>query len=697
MSKKITLALAILLLGLLLGAGGPGGAGPGPSALSGEPVTWYERGRQKQAFLALDEIALFPGRGVGGAAEVLRGERDYPGAAVLRQNGYALLLRLPAPLDAARLRERSAARSLAEPGETGLVFYADHQRGPGGRMVLRNEIVVRFPDGLDEAGRLELERSHGLTLVRELTAAPNTFLYRAADPLTALETANRLQASDRVAYASPNWLHSRFKRAIPNDPLFPNQWHLLNTGQGGGTPGQDIHVTPVWDTWRGSHEEVIAIVDTGIEKNHEDLKANTLTDLGWDWVDNDDDPEWVDDDHGVHVAGTAAGRGFNAIGISGVAPWAALVGHRLLGAETDVNESEALTRNKNVVDIYNNSWGPADDGLHLRGPGPVTEDALESGARTGRGGLGCIYVWAGGNGYDFDNSNYDGYANSRYTIAVASSTNFGVRANYSEKGANLVVNAPSSGGTLAITTTAGHNSYTSSYGGTSASAPQVSGVVALMLEANPNLTWRDVQAILAETATKNNPGDADWTMNGAGYHVNHKYGFGRVDAQAAVSRAATWVSLAEEVQAAKSSCAGLPILDNDLTGVTDTITLASDLTVEFVTVIFNAPTHLRWGDLEIVLVSPAGTESILAETHESAVTGSQAGEYNGWRFGTVRCFGELSRGPWTLRVRDRMTGYTGRGGGGGGMFHQGPLVNSGRMAASRWPCSKRLASEPGEC
>ncbi|MFM9159887.1 MAG: S8 family serine peptidase, partial [Dolichospermum sp.] len=131
---------------------------------------------------------------------------------------------------------------------------------------------------------------------------------------------------------------------------------------------------------------------------------------------------------------------------------------------------------------------------------------------------------AGGNGRgSLDNSNYDGYANSRYVIAVAAHRNNsnGVFSGYSEPGANLLVTAPSNGGTLGVVTTDlmgadGYNgltdqNYTNAFGGTSSATPLVSGVIALMLQANPNLTWRDVQHILVRSAEKNDPTNTDWT------------------------------------------------------------------------------------------------------------------------------------------------------------------------------------------
>jgi kexin len=174
--------------------------------------------------------------------------------------------------------------------------------------------------------------------------------------------------------------------------------------------------------------------------------------------------------------------------------------------------------------------------------------------RDGRGAAASISGPGGNGGDSDDNSNYDGYANSLYVIAVAASTNQGVSAWYSEPGANILVNSPSNGGTLGITTTdrtgsTGYSSteYTSDFGGTSSATPLAAGIVALMLQANPDLTWRDVRAILALTARQNDPSSPGWTTNGAGRPIHYHYGFGRVDAQAAVSAALSWTNLAPGV------------------------------------------------------------------------------------------------------------------------------------------------------
>ncbi len=464
-------------------------------------------------------------------------------------------------------------------------------------------------------------------------------------------------------------------RFIPNDTLFGLQWHLNNTGQSGGTAGEDANVVNVWGT--GSYNGitgsgvVVAVVDDGLQHTHPDLSANYHAVASYDYNFNDTDPAPTSSDpHGTAVAGVIGARGHNSTGVSGVAPLASLAGIRLIAAATtDLQEANALSHMPQTIDIYSNSWGPTDDGNRKEGPGALTAAAIKNNVETGRGGLGSIYIWAGGNGQSVrDNVNYDGYANSRYTIAVAAIDDNGVQASYSEPGAPLLVSAHSSGAGAGIVTTdltggngyngiAGQNNYTDDFGGTSASAPLVAGVVALMLDANPNLTYRDVQHILVDTARKNHASDSDWTTNGSGRWVNHKYGFGAVDAQAAVAAAQTWTNVGPEVSYTSPTLAVSQAIPDGLgtqvfgAAVTRTHSVTEDLFVEWVEVTFNATFSTFRGDLEIVLTSPDGTESILADLHDDS------GSNYDWTFTSARHWGEQALGDWTLRVRDGYAGF----------------------------------------
>ncbi|MBI1872592.1 MAG: S8 family serine peptidase, partial [Acidobacteria bacterium] len=458
--------------------------------------------------------------------------------------------------------------------------------------------------------------------------------------------------------------------------MYSLQWHLKNTGQGGGTSGQDADVESVWSAYQGSSNEVIAIVDDGLEIGHEDLAPNVVPGLSRNYVNGSTDPTPANgsDGHGTSVAGVAAARGSNGIGVSGAAPFARLAGFNFLaGAQTEANEADALSRSSQIVDIYSNSWGPNDGGDTLGTMPALVESALASGVANGRGGRGNIYIWAAGNGGANDDSNYDGYANSRYTIAVAASTNTGVKSSYSEEGANILVNAPSNGGTLGITTTdltgsggynpntssspAGSTNYTSIFGGTSSAAPLVAGITALVLQANPNLRWRDVRAILAVTAAKNSPNDSGWTNNTAGYHVHPGLGFGRVDAQAAVTRALSWTNLGTEQTAQGTASPNVAIPDSASAStlgpaVSSSITIASSFNVEFAEVRFSSTDHTYWADLQIELTSPSGTKSVLAKPHGAGPSSPLSDRYDNWRFGSVRHLGENAQGTWTLTVRD---------------------------------------------
>ncbi|NJP06456.1 MAG: S8 family serine peptidase [Chloroflexaceae bacterium] len=448
------------------------------------------------------------------------------------------------------------------------------------------------------------------------------------------------------------------RQTLPADPNFPDQWHLDNTGQIDGSVAEDLNVLPVWNDGIQGNGVVIGIVDDGLQHEHPDLSPNYRAEWSYDFNDGDPDPapESSFDAHGTATSGVAAARDNDVCGV-GVAPRASLAGLRLLAAPTtDADEAEALTYAYDDIALYSNSWGPYDDGAHVEAPGELTRAAFADGVLNGRGGLGSIYVWAAGNGLrENDNVNYDGYANLRYTIAVGAVDHHGRQAYYSEPGAAMLVTAPSAGDASGITTSdlIGQDGYaegncTADFGGTSASTPMVAGVVALMLEANPNLTWRDVQAILVHSAAQNDPTDSDWKLNGAGLPINHKYGFGRVDATVAVNLARNWTSLAEALEVASGEMTvNQSIPDNNPMGTSHEIVINEQLSLEHVEVVLNV-VHSYRGDLEIRLISPGGTESVLAEPH-----GDPNSNYDQWRFMSVRHWDELSAGAWRLELIDR--------------------------------------------
>ncbi len=452
--------------------------------------------------------------------------------------------------------------------------------------------------------------------------------------------------------------------STPLDIQFSEQWHLKNTGQGGGTSNEDGNVVPVWNTGNWGYGIVIAVVDDGIDVDHPDLSSNVLKDKSYNYYfeTNDLSSAYTVAEHGTSVAGVSAAR-CNEFGVRGVAPLAFLVGYNLLIAHTDSNTADAMTRNKEIVAISNNSWGVPDGTGNLNDSFATSlwKSAIIDGVNNGRNGKGIFYLWAAGNGRNgnidpntgtpTDDSNYDGQANFYGVNAICAVTFKGKQSWYSERGANLLVCAPSNGdsGELGITTTDirgayGYNTsgdYTNNFGGTSSATPYVSGVVALMLNANPNLTWRDIRYILATTARQVDSADSGWTTNGGGHKFNHKYGFGVVDAEKAVNTAKTFLSLGGSDSL--KTCSG--------NSSTNTITISgcSITKIEFVEVNVTFSTSSDFGNVELSLTSASSTMAKLVENHSCSPSCDSYTNKN-WRFGVNAFLDEPANGNYAYSI-----------------------------------------------
>jgi subtilisin family serine protease len=499
------------------------------------------------------------------------------------------------------------------------------------------------------------------------------------------------------------------KAAVPTDPLYSQQWYLRNLGTIlPSVAGIDVNVVNVWDTRKGSGV-VIGMVDDGFEISHPDLASGYVGALSRDYVGGDFDPSpynaagdpWVlprDDNHGTAVAGLAVARENNGLGISGVAPRASWAGIRLLEMPLDEGHlASAMDWQNQSIAIKVNSWGPPPNLPNvLAEPGSLPRLSIRTGTETGRGGKGVIYVFPAGNGRQNGmQGNKNAYANMIHVTAVSAVNASGVLAPYSEFGSHVVATAPSGGASGAPkvlatdrTGAVGYNAggspgdladgnYTvMGLEGTSVAAPLVSGVVALMLEAQPNLNWRDVKEILLRTGRKLNPGDSKWTSREGGRSgvplIKHheQYGGGLVDAEAAVALAQSWTSLGTMSTRSQTWTGSQAVADNSTTGVTLPLTFSASpvMRVEHVEVVVSLA-HDRRGDLEIQLVSPTGVVSSLATLEpldDGAVAwpsgaavplGSRG--YAAWPFTSVRHWGEGSTGTWNVVVKDLAAGTTG--------------------------------------
>ncbi|KAL3933920.1 MAG: hypothetical protein SGBAC_010191, partial [Bacillariaceae sp.] len=285
--------------------------------------------------------------------------------------------------------------------------------------------------------------------------------------------------------------------------------------------------------------------------------------------------------------------------------------------------------------------------------------SIEKGANEGRGGKGIIYVYSSGNNFAYgDNTNFQ--QQGRFIIYVGAVGKNGQHTLYSTPGASVLLTAPAGdyedANTLGAAAAGGGCQEAGV--GTSFSSPLVSGVIALMLQVNPNLTWRDVQGILAETSrpvTHTIYDDTSQTTNGAGLTHSNLYGFGLVDAMAAVTAAEDWVSYGQEqMVTAKVMDLNLEIGDDPSVLVTSGISIQSSgslLVVENVEVDVYLE-HLSRGHLQITLTSPSGTVSELAPG--SLPENGQ--DDRPWDFRTVRSWGEIADGEWKLSIIDDTEG-----------------------------------------
>ena len=629
----------------------------------GSSLKLSQLGRERQLLsYSTDLLAETFTVDAGGRTNVLRLALDE--AVVRDADGREVFMSLEPAATIDTLPERLAA--LEELGRVFPVAYLEgRDRSPATRRIITPEIRVQL-SGADAQGLAEFV---GLTVTDRPDYAPDWVILSAEDSFAALAATEQVRAMSGIASADVLLGKQQFKRALPNDTLIGDQWHLDNSN----STRTHVNVENAWDYAGGNGVRGsgirIGIVDDGLQTGHPDFAGNVDTANDWDWNQDDGDPNpfFSDDDHGTACAGVAAARGNNNLGVSGVAPEATLVGMRLVaGFVTDAEEAEAMAHRNDIIQVKSNSWGPFDDAETKEAPGSITTSAFATATASGRGGLGTIFVWAGGNGGSAnDNSNYDGYANSIYTIAIGASDSSGNRAFYSEPGANIVVVAPSDGASLAITTVdrTGSNGYasgdyTDDFGGTSSATPAAAGVVALMLEENPNLGWRDVQEILIGSAFKIRPSDSDWTDNPAGFHFNHDFGAGLVDATEAVNLASTWTNLGAQLSGVSTqSGLSVSIPNNNSTGITRNFDLTgSNIRVEHVTVELDI-SHSARGNLEITLTSPNGMESRLAEVHSDTNN-----NYSNWTFSSVRHWGESSEGVWMLKIADRSNSGNSNGG-----------------------------------
>ncbi|KAJ8403741.1 hypothetical protein AAFF_G00346090 [Aldrovandia affinis] len=446
-------------------------------------------------------------------------------------------------------------------------------------------------------------------------------------------------------------------------PRYPKQWHLHNEVRA----GMDINVTGVWERNITGSGVTVVVVDDGVQHTLQDIQPNYSPEGSYDLNSNDPDPmphpdARSDNHHGTRCAGEIAAAPNNSFCAVGVAYGSRVAGIRVLdGPLTDSMEAVAFNKFYQVNDVYSCSWGPDDDGRTVDGPHPLGKAALQHGVIAGRKGFGSIFVVASGNGGQFkDNCNYDGYANSIYTVTIAVDES-GKMPFYAEECASMLAVTFSNGDKQLRSIVTSDWSLrqgtgcTDGHTGTSAAAPLAAGMVALMLQVRPCLTWRDVQHIITYTATKYDDRGADWRTNGAGFHHSHQHGFGLLNAWRLVNAAKVWESvpfLVSYQSPVLSEEEPIPAFPAKLTltwNVTEADLRQSGMqTLEHVSVTVTM-THPRRGNVETMLACPSGMASLIGARR---VLDADPSGYTDWTFSSVRCWGERAQGQYSLQLTD---------------------------------------------
>lgn len=429
------------------------------------------------------------------------------------------------------------------------LIIAPYYSYPGVEKIgLSNYLLVKLKETEDFSRLLETTAPYNLELVGYNEFLPKWITFSVKQGgLDALTIANLLYETDLFDQVEPDLMSDRrlfspednstnMEDLTPNDPLFTSQWSLKNTGQNGGTAGIDINAEDAWDIETGKSSVRIAVVDEGFQRNHPDLSPNNHGN-GYN-TQTGGSPASEYGGHGTACAGIIAARGNNGIGVSGVAPTTRMmsVSHDFDGPNSSQRLANGISwSTSNGASVISNSWG----GGSVSG---AINSAISNALNNGRGGLGCVVVFASGN----DNSSVSFPANGNSgVLAVGAMSPCGERKNPSScdgatnwgsnYGNQLDVIAPG----VIMPTTRMNSTYMSGFSGTSSACPVVAGVAALVISVDPTLTVAEVRNIIESTAQKVRPDLYNYINKASRPNGtwNSKTGYGLVDAHAAVLEA----------------------------------------------------------------------------------------------------------------------------------------------------------------
>ncbi len=564
---------------------------------------------------------------------------------------------------------------------------------------ITDEIIVKFKPGIGTDRIREILEKVGVVIKKEYYHLPGSYLVQVTDAagVNPVKVANRLEAFAEVAYAEPSLVNRFVQFAFPDDEQFPSQWHLYSKGPSAPDIDRnaDASVYEAWQVTRGRREIVVAVLDDGFELPHPDFQGAGKVVHPTDFTGNDDQPlPEAGDYHGTPCAGVAIAEE-NGQGCVGAAPGCAFMPVRFPLNAADTWLIDIFRYISARAHIVSCSWGMSPGNYPLASA--VTQTFSELTRTGGKDGQGLVIVFAAGNydapidatvSYPIRWLGRDAQGNRRIftatgrmlngfpahpdVIAVGAMTSLNTKSLYSNWGSQLSVTAPSNNFDpttynaligRGITTTDNEyygddftpgKRYTNSFGGTSSATPLVAGICALVKSANPALSALQLKEILEQSADKIEDPSTDPLYNLAkgtySNGISEWFGHGKINAANAVQEATRRLQPQRIIE--KENLAALAIPDFNAAGIASPISIAEAGEVMGLEVKVDI-SHSWIGDLEVTLISPAGSRMLLHNRSGGGADNIQKTYTLVETLALGAALGQPASGAWLLQVADR--------------------------------------------
>lgn len=485
---------------------------------------WY-KGEKVALTLNNEYVNVLLDKDPGTPANVSSMFENYKVQDVGEQSGKIIKLKLTATAAASDFSQIMLELRQHQQVKQVLPFF---NRGNGEPIGTSDVFYLKLKDAQDYLSLRTLAAQKGVEVVKEVPNMPLWYILSIENSSfeSAVEASNYFYETGKFDDVDPAFMFQFQPSATPNDPMFGQLWGLKNNTY----PGIDVNATAAWDVTRGAGAKV-AVVDQGIDPNHNDLKANFYS-LSYDAQSGTSPSVYKSgNNHGTHVAGTVAAVMNNNLQVVGVAPESKIirVSHDLYSSSTISAElaSGISWAWQNGADVITNSWGDQGGALYGQLQSAILEEAIVNAMTKGRNGLGCVVTFAAGNKspkMDYPATFHDDI------LTVGSIDSNGNRSSFSGYGTKLDVVAPGNG----ILSTLPNNS-TGSMSGTSMATPHVAGVAALVIARNPTYTRSQVVSAIEGSARKLGGYTFNTTSGRPNGGWNDQVGYGLVDAYAAIN------------------------------------------------------------------------------------------------------------------------------------------------------------------